>query len=302
MQRRLLLGLVTTAIVIAAIYGYSYLTKNKIPSRCTVYYASQTGRAQGFASILTRRLVKCFNIQKEPINIEVRANTIRFHSQHFDPQDFLDPNHLVILLISTCDQGAVPDAAKAFVKWLKQSFKQRIQLPVAHAIFGLGSSEYEQFNQAAKDVGKLLLKLGSQEALPMHLGNEMVNLQEDFTSWNGKLLEFLCKQWNINVHAAQDEACLKPPPIKPKDSWRSLVPLELRYSGILEPYMQPVAIDVVTKQQWQCCDYTVIQNIQLTNDDDDGPTHCLVLHAIEPYEPAETANVLYENPPEAVRF
>ena len=58
-----------------------------------------------------------------------------------------------------------------------------------YAVFGLGNSVYsDHYNTIGKNCDKFLFKLSAERFLPLHLGDENEDLENDFNTWNDKLL------------------------------------------------------------------------------------------------------------------
>ncbi|KAK1940329.1 flavodoxin and oxidoreductase NAD-binding domain containing protein [Babesia divergens] len=257
-----------------------------------VYYASQTGTAERLAKTLASFMAKWHTIfEPDAVNLE-----------DWKEDYFSRKGALAIFLVSTHDDGLFPDNATKFVKWLRKCNKEGPQLDgLSFCIFGLGSSEYPLFNQAAKNLQSILKKLGSHEFMPIALGDDILDLKSDFLRWKSNLCTTLSAKLGIDVPIA--EASSAQLGVFPNDSWRNRAQLELRYVDIRDDKQEfePKISDVICRQQWQCMEHEVLENVCMTPEDD-GQTHCIVLKSHEAFKCAETANVLYANPPEVVEY
>ncbi|KAK1443000.1 nitric oxide synthase-related protein [Babesia gibsoni] len=263
-----------------------------IPSGVYVYYGSQTGTAERLAKELAALLAKWSPVfHPEALNLE-----------DWKEGHFAGEGTCVIFLVSTHDDGLFPDNALNFVKWLRKCNKEGKALDsLRFCVFGLGSSEYALFNQASKNLQRIMKQLGAYEFMSISFGNESIDLKKDFQLWKTRLLETLVGELNLEPLSLEAEETRLT--VVPNDTWRNRVPLELRYvdSVDVKQDFEPKASNVICKQQWMCSDHVVLENIRLTPEDD-GKTHCIVTNAVAPFKAAETANVLYANPPDVVQY
>ncbi|GIX64097.1 flavodoxin-like protein [Babesia caballi] len=253
-----------------------------------VYYGSQTGTAERLARALALRLSE-WNSAFQP-------------NANWEEERIAQPGTIAIFAVATHDDGLFPDNATNFVKWLRRLGKDGRSLTgLSFCIFGLGSSEYLLFNQAAKSLQLLLKKLGAHELLRMALGDDTGDLKSDFDQWTVSLCDVLARE--LRIPPMPVESVPKAPCVKLGDSWRDRVPLELRYvSGdAVRQHDPPSNANVVCKQQWQCTDHVVQDNFNMTPEGN-TQTNCVVVEPKSGFSAAETANVLYANPPEVVQY
>lgn len=112
-----------------------------------------------------------------------------------------DNNAFLIFILPTVNEGLPPENAAWFCKWLNEAASDfRIEKSTfssfKYAVFGSGNSLYgDNFNLVAKAVDHDLHKMGSQQLLPVFLGDENAEksqfggLDEDFLHWAQLLLE-----------------------------------------------------------------------------------------------------------------
>jgi len=148
----------------------SFATRAREP--LTILYGSQTGTTAGFA-----QTVGTF---ARTFNFDVTITPI-------DDFDFArlphQPSRRTILLTSTCGTGELPRNVERFGEWLDNKKPDLSKLD--YALFGLGNSNYDTFNFAAKELEK---KLQDRGAKPFHAtvyGDEAApgGVQAKFQDW-----------------------------------------------------------------------------------------------------------------------
>ncbi|GFE55773.1 NADPH-ferrihemo reductase [Babesia ovis] len=266
--------------------------KTDVSGQIVVYYASQTGTAEKLAKVLAQCLSEWNPIfQHNAVNLE-----------GFEEGTFLQPGTVAIFMVSTHDDGLFPDNAERFIRWLGYLEQEGIRLEgLEFCIFGLGSTEYPLFNNAAKTLDRLLKKLGANELHRIKLGDDATDLKNDFEEWRRDLCWSLANRLGIeSIPFVSHQNVLQ---VNLGDTWRDRVPLELRYirAGNLERDGPPSSANVICKQQWHCVDHSVIDNVNMTPNCE-GTTMCLTIAPESGFSAAETLNILYANPPEVVNY
>ena len=108
-----------------------------------------------------------------------------FKEEEFDKQP------LVIMCIATHYEGDPCDNTRPFFKWFKQLLKDKTAKPftgMKYAVFGLGDTSYEQFNEMGKVFDEGFEKLGATRLYDMGVGNaETFSTEDDFNKWKENL-------------------------------------------------------------------------------------------------------------------
>ena len=158
-----------------------------------IYFCTQTGTAESFARQLEREgtdLEFCVHV----IDIEDASNN--------ESSSLQSP---AIFLSATYGEGEPPDHANAFVQRLKEKAgiadvlqlesSQSKDIVVAagadptfaahleYAVFGLGNQQYDHYNAMGKFLDKALECAGGKRLLPLGLGNDDDDLENDFEIW-----------------------------------------------------------------------------------------------------------------------
>lgn len=138
-----------------------------------ILHATQTGNAQDLASETADQLTDA--------GLEVK------HLDVYETDISVLKNHPVCLLFaSTWGEGEPPDDAVDFYNSLDEA--QDFDLShLKFAVFGLGDSDYEEFNECGKQFDRMLEEHGGQRLLPRVDCD--VDTEEVFEKWIGE-----CKQ------------------------------------------------------------------------------------------------------------
>lgn len=66
-----------------------------------------------------------------------------------------------------------------------------------YAVFGLGNSTYEHFNAMGKFVDKKLEEMGGKRVHSLGLGDDDINIEEDFVRWKENFWLAVCEEFNL---------------------------------------------------------------------------------------------------------
>ena len=132
-----------------------------------LFYGSQTGTVKRLAHQLLPFLQN---------NLKQVARISFYNIKDYDPETnflriskFKDKNYLVIILVSTHQDGQPPDNCKWFFKWLEETafdfrFDQSLLQNLNYCIFGVGDSSYnDTFCQSAKNLETYFSRLSAKQ-------------------------------------------------------------------------------------------------------------------------------------------
>lgn len=162
----------------------------------TILYASTTGTARGFASVMAKELF-AMNIS----GFHFRVKTC--DAATYDP-DTLEQEGLLLILYPTWTGGtAAPSAValSAHVHDLATDFRvSKDSLKnLRYAVFGLGNREYgRDWCRAAHDLDADLAALSARALVPLGCGDDSADQQRSFRGWLDSLWPALCE-----VYAAE---------------------------------------------------------------------------------------------------
>jgi len=98
---------------------------------------------------------------------------------------------LVLICVATHYEGDPCDNTRPFVRWMKKISKNKAEKPFSgmnYAIFGLGDTSYEQYNEMGTVFDKTFEQLGGKRVHQMGVGNaETFSTEDDFNSWKENL-------------------------------------------------------------------------------------------------------------------
>jgi sulfite reductase alpha subunit-like flavoprotein len=159
--------------------------------RLLILFGSQTGCAEEVAYALAADAARrCFSPQCMSL-------------EDYDMRN-LPSERLAIYVVSTTGEGEVPDGMRLFWQFLlRKDLPSNSLCGSLHACFGLGDSSYPKFNFAAKRLHRRLLQLGSQELVPVGLGDD-----QDAMGQDQALLPWLESLWGaVEEHAPTPVGC-----------------------------------------------------------------------------------------------
>ena len=153
----------------------------------SIYFGSQTGTAEKLAQQLAE--------EADDLGVE-KANVIDFNNF---TEDTFTKHNLVIVCVATHYEGDPCDNTRNFYKWLKNACKDKAAKPLKgmkFAIFGLGDTSYEQFNEMGVQFDKKFEELGAERVYDMGSGNaETFSTETDFEKWKKDLWSALIKAY-----------------------------------------------------------------------------------------------------------
>lgn len=145
------------------------------PLKVAVFYASQTGTAEGLARKLAKEL-KAKNYDVSLISLEAYTSASLASERH------------AIFIVSTHGQGDAPDAVQPFYEQVCVEHFPRYE-NLQYAVFALGDRHYESFCKFGIDLDNKLASLGATRILDRIECD--VDTDEPFSQWKGLLLKQL---------------------------------------------------------------------------------------------------------------
>ncbi|MEQ2162503.1 hypothetical protein GOODEAATRI_020403 [Goodea atripinnis] len=155
----------------------SFIEKmKKTGKNIIVFYGSQTGTAEEFASRLAKD-----------------AQRYGMKGMAADPEEY----SMVITLQYN---------AQDFYDWLQENDEENLS-GLNYTVFALGNKTYEHYNAMGKYVDKRLEELGAKRIFDLGLGDDDGNLEEDFISWREQFWPAVCE--HFGVEASGDESSIR---------------------------------------------------------------------------------------------
>ncbi|XP_062391923.1 NADPH--cytochrome P450 reductase isoform X1 [Sardina pilchardus] len=184
--------------VVTPIRETSFIEKMKKTSRnIVVFYGSQTGTAEAFATQLAKDAQR-YGMKGMPADPE-----------EYDMSELSRlaeiPGALVVFCMATYGEGDPTDNAQDFYDWI-QAADDSLE-GVNYAVFGLGNKTYEHFNAMGKYVDKRLAELGAKRVFDLGVGDDDGNLEEDFVSWKELFWPAVCEFFG--VEPTGEDCCVR---------------------------------------------------------------------------------------------
>ncbi|CAM4539437.1 unnamed protein product [Leuciscus chuanchicus] len=149
--------------------------------RCTVLYATETGKSLTFAKKL-----------KTMLNCAFDTRLVCMEDYDFSE---LETESLLMVVTSTFGNGESPGNGVSFRKQLFSL--QNLKNSVRYSVFGLGSRVYPQFCAFAHAVDDKLAELGAKRLTATGEGDELNGQDEAFSAWACTAFKDACEEFNI---------------------------------------------------------------------------------------------------------
>lgn len=173
------------------------LKKNK--KNCAIFYGSQTGTAEDYASKLSRELGSKFGL---------KTMTIDFADYDFENFGEILPDVLCFFLMASYGEGEPTDNAIEFFSFLDNEADTLSTL--RFSVFGLGNSTYDMYNAVGKRLDEKFEELGAERFAPYGEGDDGVGtMDEDFLAWKDSVTDSLKNNLNFEEHEAVYQPSLK---------------------------------------------------------------------------------------------
>lgn len=173
------------------------LKKNK--KNAVVFFGSQTGTAEDYATKLAKELHSKFGLS---VLIADMAD------YDYDNLQDLDSDYLYFFLVATYGEGEPTDNAVEFFNWLEGDADQIAN--VKYTVFGLGNSTYEFYNAMGAKLDERFEALGAERISPYGQGDDGVGtMDEDFLSWKEECFDSLKNSLNLEEREVEYEPSFK---------------------------------------------------------------------------------------------
>lgn len=143
-----------------------------------VFWGSQSGTAEGFASRLARE-----------ISIRWGQESMTADLSDYDPLTIseIPASKLAILIVSTYGEGDPSDNTVDFWSWITKADNVSLS-NLRYAAFGLGNSNYKFYNRVVDIVVERLEMFGAKALMPVGKANDAEGgTEEDFMAWKDSL-------------------------------------------------------------------------------------------------------------------
>ncbi|KAI8391203.1 uncharacterized protein BYT42DRAFT_556024 [Radiomyces spectabilis] len=170
--------------------------------RVCIFYGSQTGTAEDFASRLGK--------QCKQKGIEAIVADIEQHDMSC--LDQIPSDSLVVFVVATYGEGEPTDNAVKFWDLLhaeQPEFSQGTgdDQPLnnlRYFVFGLGNSSYTYFNGAARVIDEKLRKFGATRLGERGEGDDDADIEDDFLAWQEQFWPLLAENLGVTANEEAD--------------------------------------------------------------------------------------------------
>ncbi|KAL2158985.1 hypothetical protein VTH06DRAFT_3016 [Thermothelomyces fergusii] len=167
---------------------------------CIIFYGSQTGTAEDYASRLAKEGKSRFGLETMVADLE---------DYDFENLDAIPGDKVVMFVLATYGEGEPTDNAVDFTEFItadEPSFSLSNDPPLGnlhYVAFGLGNNTYEHYNAMVRNVDKALQKLGAQRIGEAGEGDDGAGtMEEDFLAWKEPMWKALAEKMGLEEREA----------------------------------------------------------------------------------------------------
>ena len=170
---------------------------------CVIFYGSQTGTAEDYASRLAKEGSSRFGL---------KAMTADLEEYDFDALDAFPDDAVAFFVMATYGEGEPTDNAVEFFEFISSdeaSFSKggsAAEKPLGNlkfVAFGLGNNTYEHYNAMVRRLNDALVRLGAQRVSAAGEGDDGAGtMEEDFLAWKEPMWSELSKTMNLEEREA----------------------------------------------------------------------------------------------------
>ncbi|KAK3990058.1 putative NADPH--cytochrome P450 reductase [Cladorrhinum sp. PSN332] len=167
---------------------------------CIIFYGSQTGTAEDYASRLAKEGKSRFGLETMVADLE---------DFDYDNLDAISSDKVVMFVLATYGEGEPTDNAVDFYEFItgdSPQFSLDNEVPLGNlnfVAFGLGNNTYEHYNSMVRNVNKALEKLGAHRIGDAGEGDDGAGtMEEDFLAWKDPMWKALAEKLNLEEREA----------------------------------------------------------------------------------------------------
>ncbi|KAJ4421209.1 hypothetical protein N0V85_000302 [Neurospora sp. IMI 360204] len=167
---------------------------------CIIFYGSQTGTAEDYASRLAKEGKSRFGLETMVADLE---------EYDFDNLDTIPDDKVVFFVLATYGEGEPTDNAVDFYEFITNedvNFTEGNEPALGnlnYVTFGLGNNTYEHYNSMVRNVDKALQKLGAHRIGDAGEGDDGAGtMEEDFLAWKEPMWKALAEKMGLEEREA----------------------------------------------------------------------------------------------------
>lgn len=167
---------------------------------CVIFYGSQTGTAEDYASRLAKEGKSRFGLETMVADLE---------EYDYDNLDAMPSDKVAMFILATYGEGEPTDNAVEFYEFITGedvTFSEGSDTPLDnfnYVAFGLGNNTYEHYNSMVRNVDKALQKLGAHRIGEAGEGDDGAGtMEEDFLAWKDPMWAALAQKMGLEEREA----------------------------------------------------------------------------------------------------
>ncbi|KAF2816365.1 uncharacterized protein BDZ99DRAFT_458243 [Mytilinidion resinicola] len=170
---------------------------------CVVFYGSQTGTAEDYASRLAKEGHSRFGLSTMVADLE---------DYDYENLDQFPEDKLAVFVLATYGEGEPTDNAVEFYEFISAedvSFSEGVSAEdkplssLKYVTFGLGNNTYEHYNSMVRNVDKALTRLGATRFGTAGEGDDGAGtMEEDFLAWKEPMWVAVCEKMGLEEREA----------------------------------------------------------------------------------------------------
>ncbi|KAK4574834.1 hypothetical protein LTR86_001676 [Recurvomyces mirabilis] len=170
---------------------------------CVIFYGSQTGTAEDYASRLAKEGSSRFGLKTMTADLE---------EYDFENLDQFPDDKVAFFVLATYGEGEPTDNAVEFYEFIsgddvsfseKGGAEDKALGSLQYVAFGLGNNTYEHYNSIVRNVSKSLDRLGAKRIGDAGEGDDGAGtMEEDFLSWKEPMWSALASSMNLEEREA----------------------------------------------------------------------------------------------------
>ncbi|KAH8721679.1 hypothetical protein BGZ61DRAFT_347100 [Ilyonectria robusta] len=182
-------------------------TLDQSGKNCIIFYGSQTGTAEDYASKLAKEGKSRFGLETMIADLD---------EYDFDTLDTIPENNIVMFVLASYGEGEPTDNAVRFYDFITGddvAFSESKTPPlqnIAYVAFGLGNNTYEHYNAVVRNVDKALERLGASRIGEAGEGDDGAGTtEEDFLAWKEPMWSALTMKMGLTEREVVFESLFK---------------------------------------------------------------------------------------------
>ena len=168
---------------------------------CVIFYGSQTGTAEDYASRLAKEGSSRFGLKTMVADLE---------DYDFENMDKFPDDKIAFFVMATYGEGEPTDNAVEFYEFFtndpvafSESTDEKPLSNLKYVAFGLGNNTYEHYNSMVRKTDACLSKLGAKRIGDAGEGDDGAGtMEEDFLSWKDPMWAALAEEMGLEEREA----------------------------------------------------------------------------------------------------